>query len=241
MPSSRMVTSAAKFVSKTAWKPNRRRAATILPVTRVPGGQPKHSPSAARMAGAVCTTTCLPGLSRAVQTSSIWSRSVIAPTGQMAAHCPHCTQVTLDRSWLKAGPMTVSKPRFWGNRAPDVLDLGANAHAAAALDALARVAEQGGRRGVDPLARPLAGVGDFTDAQFGGQGLKLAVLTAVAGLAIAIVLGEEQFDDRLSGVADAASVGEDLHPRGGRHGARRTEVPRPLDLDHADAACADRL
>ena len=37
------------------------------------------------MAGAVCTMTCLSGSSSAAQTVSIWSRSVIAPTGQTAA------------------------------------------------------------------------------------------------------------------------------------------------------------
>ena len=123
----------------------------------------------------------------------------------------------------------------------DVLDLGADAHAAAALDALARVAEQGGRRGIDPLAGPLARVGDFADAQLGGQGLKLAVFAAVAGLALAVVLREQQFDHGPPGVADAAGVRKDLHPRRGRHGAGSAEVPRPFDLDHADAAGADRL
>ena len=142
---------------------------------------------------------------------------------------------------MKAGPITVSKPRFCGNRAPDVLRLGADAHAAAALDALAVVAHQGGRRGVDPLAGLLAGVGDLADAQLGGQGLQLAVLVAVAGLALAVVLGEQQFDDGPAGLADAAGVGEDLHALGGRHRAGGDEVPRPFDLDHADAAGADRL
>ena len=38
VPSSKIVKSAAKLVSKTARKPSRRSAATILPVTNVPGG-----------------------------------------------------------------------------------------------------------------------------------------------------------------------------------------------------------
>ena len=38
VPSSMIVRSAVKFVSNTASKPRRRRAATILPVTSVPGG-----------------------------------------------------------------------------------------------------------------------------------------------------------------------------------------------------------
>ena len=44
--------------------------------------------------------------------------SVMAPTGQTAAHWPHCTQMTSLRSVAKAGPMTVVKPRFCGKRAP---------------------------------------------------------------------------------------------------------------------------
>ena len=54
----------------------------------------------------------------ASHTSSIWSFSVMAPTGQTAAHWPHCTQATVARLRLNAGPMTVSKPRFCGNSAP---------------------------------------------------------------------------------------------------------------------------
>ena len=53
IPSSMMVRSAVKFVSKILSNPSRRNAAYILPVTSVPAGRPKHSPSAARTAGAV--------------------------------------------------------------------------------------------------------------------------------------------------------------------------------------------
>jgi len=45
-------------------------------------------------------------------------RSVMAPTGQTAAHWPHCTQVTPSRSLANAGPITVAKPRPCGNSAP---------------------------------------------------------------------------------------------------------------------------
>ena len=236
-----IVRSAAKLVSKTARKPKRRRAATILPVTSVPGGKPKHSPSAARIAGAVCTITWLSDLSSAFQTSSIWSRSVMAPTGQTAAHWPHWTQATVFRSWLNAGPITVSKPRSWGNRAPTCCVSMTDAHTAAALDALAAVAGQRGRRGVDPPAGLLARVGDLADAQFRGQGLQFAVLVAVAGLALAVVLGEEQFDDGPAGLADAPGVGPHLHALAGGHRAGGHEVPRPFHFDHADAASPNRL
>ncbi len=124
---------------------------------------------------------------------------------------------------------------------PHVLDLCANAHTTAALDALARVAKQCRRRRIDPLAGPLADVGDFADSQFRGQGLKLAVLATVAGLALAIMLRKQELDHGLAGVADTAGVCENLHPRRSGHGARSAQVPRPFNLDHTDAAGADRL
>ena len=43
------------------------------------------------------------------------------------------------------------------------------------------------------------GIGYLADAQLGGQGLQFAVLVAVAGLALAVVLGEQQFDDHAGG------------------------------------------
>ena len=70
------------------------------------------------MAGAVWTTTVLVGSSSASQTSSIWLRSWMAPTGQTAAHWPHCTQTTSLRFWANAGPISVAKPRPWANRPP---------------------------------------------------------------------------------------------------------------------------
>ncbi len=70
------------------------------------------------MAGAVCTMTCFWGSSRTAQTESTAVFSVMAPTGQTAAHWPHCTQTTSLRLLAKAGPMTVVNPRFWAKRAP---------------------------------------------------------------------------------------------------------------------------
>ena len=66
LPSSMMVRSAVKSVSKTLSKPSRLRPATIFPVTRLPAGIPNSSPIAARTAGAVCTTTCLVGVSQRI-------------------------------------------------------------------------------------------------------------------------------------------------------------------------------
>ena len=70
------------------------------------------------MAGAVWTITCFLGSSSAAHTCSTTLFSVMAPTGHTAAHWPHCTQTTSARSMANAGPMTVLKPRFCGNRAP---------------------------------------------------------------------------------------------------------------------------
>ena len=58
--------------------------------------------------------------------------SVMAPTGQTAAHWPHCTQTTSLRLLAKAGPMSVAKPRPCGEQAADALDLVAHGDAAAA-------------------------------------------------------------------------------------------------------------
>ena len=49
----------------------------------------------------------------------------------------------------------------------------------------------------------LARVRHRLDAEVAGQALQLAVVAAVAGLAVAVVLGEEQLDDRLARLADA--------------------------------------
>ena len=153
-----------------------------------------------------------------------------------ALHAGHGVQIVVERRADHRLEAAVLR-----EQGPDVLRLQADAHAAAALDALAAVAHQGGRRGVDPLAGLLAVVGDLADAQLGGQRLQLAVLAAVAGLALAVVLREQQFDHRAAGLADAAGVGQHLHALGGRHGAGGDQVSRPFDLDHAHAAGADRL
>ena len=56
VPSSMIVRSAAKSVSKTWRNPMRRSAAATFPVTFVPAGRPKKSPRETRMAGATCAT-----------------------------------------------------------------------------------------------------------------------------------------------------------------------------------------
>ncbi|OPZ68207.1 MAG: hypothetical protein BWY81_00954 [Firmicutes bacterium ADurb.Bin467] len=112
VPSSRIVRSAAKFVSNTSLKPSLRSAATILPVTRVPAGRPNSSPSATRTAGATCTTVRTPGFSSASQTARFALVSFSAPTGQTTVHWPQNAQLTVPIGSPIAGEISVSKPRF---------------------------------------------------------------------------------------------------------------------------------
>ena len=89
----------------------------------------------------------------------------------------------------------------------------------------------------------LAFVADLVDAQLARQGAQFAVGAAGAGLAVAVVLGEEQLDD---GPAAPCGRGGELvlttfmpSAAGATHEA--TSVLRALDLDDAHAAGADRL
>ena len=86
---------------------------TSLPVAGVPMGMPKHSPMAARMEGAGCTTMCLMprGSDSASHTRSVWSFSRKAAVGQTLMHWPHMMQAESSMCARLAGPTTVSKPR----------------------------------------------------------------------------------------------------------------------------------
>ena len=112
--SSMMVMSAPKLVSNTLSKPSRRREAAIFPSTSVPMGRPKHSPSAARTAGAVCAMTTLSGSLSASHTFSEWVLLAQRAVGQTLTHWPQPTQATVSRSMSKAQPMWVLMPRLLG-------------------------------------------------------------------------------------------------------------------------------
>ena len=124
--------------------------------------------------------------------------------------------------------MTVSKPRFCGNRAPTCCISRQTLTQRRHLMHLPLSRSKAGVEVSIRLRRLLAVVGDLADAQLGRQGLQLAVLVAVAGLALAVVLGEQQFDHGPAGVADAAGVGEHLHARCGRHRAGSAPGSAPL-------------
>ncbi len=70
---------------------------------------------------------------------------------------------------------------------------------------------------------------------------QLAVAAADAGVAVAVVLREEQLEDGAAPVAGAGGVGLDHHAVGGRLGARGDQRLGPLDLHQAEAAGADGL
>ncbi len=58
---------------------------------------------ATRTAGAICTTTRLPGSWMARHASPIWFFTVIAPVGQTAEHWPQLMQWVWSRLRSKAG------------------------------------------------------------------------------------------------------------------------------------------
>ena len=95
VPSSMIVRSAVKLVSKTLSNPQRRRAVFISQVMGMPGSRPNSSPMLARGLGAVCMMTCLVGSSMAAQTSSVGSFARSAPVGQRLMHWPQLMQTTL--------------------------------------------------------------------------------------------------------------------------------------------------
>lgn len=83
----------------------------MRPVNGVPGGRPNPSPMAARIEGAVCTTTCLSGSARAAQTSSVADFSRNAAVGHTLMHWPHWMQTDSSIRAPWAGLTTVVKPR----------------------------------------------------------------------------------------------------------------------------------
>ena len=123
----------------------------------------------------------------------------------------------------------------------DLLQVDAGAHAAPAADALVHVAHDRVARGVD--RRRLLGVAEAeeVDAVLLGQGLELAVAVALAGVAVAVVLGEQQVEHVAARQAHLRRVGVDLHLVGHREGAGRLQSALALDLDHADPADAGHV
>ena len=165
----------------------------------------------------------------------------MAPTGQTAAHWPHCTQTTSARSMANAGPMTVLKPRFCGNRAPTPwIWLQTVTHRRQDTHLPVSRTRAGVER-VDLAVGLLALVGDLVDVELLGQAAQLAVGAAHAGLAVAGVLGEEQLEDGPAPAPGPAGGRVDHHAVGGRLHAGSDEGLGALDFHQAQPAGADGL
>ena len=141
VPSSMIVRSAVKLVSKTLSNPHCRRAVFSSNVSAVPGGRPKHSPMAARGLGAVWITTCFFGSSMAAQTSSVGSLARRAPVGQRLMHWPQLMQITLGQRLVHEGRDLAAAAAADGLQHAHLLEVDAGAHAAPAEHALVVVAD----------------------------------------------------------------------------------------------------
>ena len=135
---------------------------------------------------------------------------------------------------------------------PDVLHLLAHLGAAAALDALVGVEDDGGGRVVDVAVDDLLRERNVADAEVGRDRLKLAGAGARALEAVLRVVREDELENRLADLDDVGVVREDLHPgrRLGRAGAEQLRARHELAglraardelADDADAAACARL
>ncbi|OPZ93812.1 MAG: hypothetical protein BWY73_00093 [candidate division TA06 bacterium ADurb.Bin417] len=121
------------------------------------------------------------------------------------------------------------------------LDLGADGHAPAAVDALGTVPVQ--RRGpvIRNFAALLPGVGNFPHSQRAADHLQFAILVPLAGLAFAIVVGKDQVQDGPAAFAHPPGIGQHVHPFVYRGDAGSDQVPVTLDLHHTDPTGPDGL
>jgi len=124
---------------------------------------------------------------------------------------------------------------------PDILHLLADLGAAAALDALHRVEDDGGRGGVDRGDEHFLLEGIVADAEVGGELLELAVPGARALEAVVRVVREDELEDRTAHADDVGVVRRDLHALGGLRAAGAEELRRTGVPDDADAARGGRL
>ena len=118
-----------------------------------------------------------------------------------------------------------------------MLDLAAHPDAVAAEDAFVHVADDGRRRVVDGIIRPVVFKADMIQAEPAGQKLQLAFLVFLTDRAVPAVGGQKQFQDHLPVVVKLRCVGADHHFVLGRRGAGSDNVSS-LILHHAHPACA---
>ena len=129
-----------------------------------------------------------------------------------------------------------------GDKAPvdgcqraDGLHFVAHHFAAAAVDALAHVADDGGGS-LDGEDVAFSGEGDFPYFQGACQGLQFAVPGLRADEAVVGVVGKDEFEHRAAGVEHAQAAGVYFHAFLAAGGAGGGEVPPSFDFHHADAA-----
>ena len=120
-----------------------------------------------------------------------------------------------------------------------LLGLAAHGGAPAAEDAFGVVPHQVGGGGLNLGGHVVVGVPHRVDAQVAGQLEQLAVAVAGAGEAVHPVVGEDQLQGELAGLAYPLRVGVDLHPLGHGVDAGGHQALGSLHLHHADAAGAD--
>ena len=120
-----------------------------------------------------------------------------------------------------------------------LLGLAAHGGAPAAEDALGVVPHQVEGGVLDAGQQLVVGIAHRVDPQVGGQLAQLTLGVAGAGQAVHPVVGEDELQGQLPGVAHPAGVGIDLHALAHGVDAGGHQALGPLDLHHADAAGAD--
>src|SRR5665648_104538 len=118
------------------------------------------------------------------------------------------------------------------------LDLVADAHAAQARDAAVVVDREKGVTGVDADHGADERQLEVVYLQLLGQVLQIAMIVGDADSADVVALEEQHLNDRPAVPGELLGGGSDVHSLGDERGARRRELVRTRDLDHAQAARA---
>ena len=126
-----------------------------------------------------------------------------------------------------------------GTDDPHLLQLAAGGYAPAAQNALGVVPHQVQGGVLNPGQQLIVGVAHRINAQVSGQLTQLALGIAGAGQAVHAVVGQDQFQGELPGVADLGGVGTYHHALAHRVDAGGHQAPGALHLHHADAAGTD--
>ena len=122
-----------------------------------------------------------------------------------------------------------------------LLELPAGGDAPAAEDALGVVPHQVEGALLQLGTETVVGVAHRVDTQVGGQLPQFTVGVAGTGEAVHPMVGEDELQGELPGVADLGSVGKDLHPLADRIDAGGHQAPGPFYLHHAHPAGSDLI